>query len=370
MDSVRAQFGSNLRTLREAQALTQEALAALAGLDRSYVGGVERGERNPTLTAIARLARALQVPPSSLFTGMGDDLQVRPPAGNLVEAVEQADRLVLKFRYDQHDAEYALYGAKRTEYDEVLNTLRRGLASNASNADAVADAFIQATTVWPDANPSNLWTFIVNRIYCDHSNHPVANSRLNLEQSWKRTSGWALERVVVRHYSQALGHRGVALKIGAKAEKEALLGAIDDPRVVPDKADILVTHGTGPDEELLGVVHVKASIAERRTDDVPMSQALIQAGYLSVFWTMDSKSFPSTRPVNKGEFGDTDGEVSDKRRDFEEHGHFSACFSYNTNTLPTVDENAAAKIFVCNFKDPDDHFSQFLLDAHRQGRGR
>ena len=370
MDRVRAQFGSNLRTLREAQALTQEALAALAGLDRSYVGGVERGERNPTLTAIARLARALQVPPSSLFMGMDNDLKAKPPTGNPIEASEQADRLILKFRYDQHEAEYTLHGAKSSEYDDVLHTLRRGLASSASRADAVADAFVQATTVWPDANPSDLWTFVVNRIYCDHSNHPLANARLNLAQSWKRTSGLALERIVVRHYSQALKHRGVTLRIGTKAEKETLLGAIDDPRIVPDKADILITHGAGRAEELLGVVHVKASIAERRTDDVPMSQALVQAGYLSVFWTMDSKSSPSTAPVNRGEFGRADGEVSDKRRDFEEHGHFSACFSYNTNTLPTVDENAAAKIFVCNFKDADDHFSRFLLDAHRQRPGR
>ena len=118
------------------------------------------------------------------------------------------------------------------------------------------------------------------------------------------------------------------------------------------------------------MVHVKASIAERRTDDVPMSQALVQAGYLSVFWTLDSKSFPSAKPVNLGEFGVADGEINDKRRDFEEHGHFSACFSYNANTLPTVDESATANILVCNFKDPDDHFARFLLAAHRQRRPR
>ena len=371
MDDARAKFGSNLRALREARTLTQEALAALAGFDRSYVGGVERGERNPTLAAITRLARALETPPSSLFAGVDDDQHVKPPTENGVDAVENAGRgLTLRFRYDQHDAEYVLDGARRAEYDDVLHTLRRGLASNTNSADAVADAFIRATTVWPEANPSDLWTFLVNRIYCDHSNHPAVNARLNLEQSWKRTSGWALERVVVRHYSRALERRGIALKIGSKAEKELLLGTIDDPRIVPDKADVIITHGDGEAEKLLGVVHVKASIAERRTDDVPMSQALLQAGYLSVFWTMDSKSFPSTKPVNRGEFGDASGKISDKRRDFEEHGHFSVCFSYNANTVPTVDEDAAAKIFVCNFKDPNDRFTQFLVDACRQHRRR
>lgn len=370
MDDPRAEFGSNLRALRRARALTQEALAARAGLDRSYVGGVERGERNPTLTAISRLADALNTPLSSLFGGIADGSRSGRPMDGRVETVECAGGLTLRFGYDQHDAEYTLDGARQAEYDDVLATLRRGLESPASNADAVADAFIRATTTWPDANPSDLWTFLVNRIYCDYSNHPAANARLNLEQSWKRTSGWALERVVVRHYSQFLQQHGITLKVGDKAEKERLLGTIDDARIVPDKADILVAYGAGQAQRLLGVVHVKASIAERRTDDVPMSQALMQAGYLSVFWTMDSKSFPSPTPINRGELGTADGEISDKRRDFEDHGHFSACFSYNANTVPTSDENAAARIRVCDFRDPNDPFVEFLVEAYREHRRR
>ena len=90
MDDARAKFGSNLRALRKARALTQEALGELAGLDRSYVGGVERGERNPALTAIARLAHALDTSPSSLFAGIGE-----PPTGNGVEVVERGNQLIL-----------------------------------------------------------------------------------------------------------------------------------------------------------------------------------------------------------------------------------------------------------------------------------
>ena len=116
------------------------------------------------------------------------------------------------------------------------------------------------------------------------------------------------------------------------------------------------------------MVHVKASLAERRTDDVPMSQALMEQGYVSLFWTMDVKSFPGERPENSGEFGEADiEELSDKRRDFEEHGHFSACFSYNRNTKPTQQrQGLAARIFVCDFTNPDDDFSQFLVEACRQ----
>lgn len=66
-------FGSNVRRLRESLGMTQESLAEAAGLDRSYIGGIERGERNPALTAILQLASALGIAPGSLFDGIGGD---------------------------------------------------------------------------------------------------------------------------------------------------------------------------------------------------------------------------------------------------------------------------------------------------------
>jgi transcriptional regulator with XRE-family HTH domain len=54
-------FGSAVRRLRLQLGLSQEALAAGAGLDRTYVSSLERGRRNPALTTIVRLARALSV---------------------------------------------------------------------------------------------------------------------------------------------------------------------------------------------------------------------------------------------------------------------------------------------------------------------
>ena len=58
MDSVLVRFGRRVRELRKAKGMSQEALALEAGLDRSYVGGVERGERNISLHNIGRLAQA------------------------------------------------------------------------------------------------------------------------------------------------------------------------------------------------------------------------------------------------------------------------------------------------------------------------
>ena len=370
-DLSRLTFGNNVRRIREESGLSQERLGAEARLDRSYIGGIERGERNPSLSVIFNIALALKAPPHRLFDGIGERATILvPPSG--ITAVDTKDGLTIRFKYDRFDAEYDLSGATRGQYDELLDLMRTGLAEGRAKSYAVSRSFLHAVHIWPDANPLDSWTFLINRTYCDRLNHPAANARLNLEQSWKRTSGWALEQVLVEHYGQFLRDCGITIRISKKSEKSTFLGAIDDPRLVPDKADVLLLYGPDDSEKLLGVIHVKASIAERRTDDVPMSQALIDAGYLSVFWTMDSKSFPSAHPIDRGEFGDAseDG-ISDKRRDFEEHGHFSACFSYNQNTVPTLDgSNAPARIFVCDFTNPDDRFARFLIGALHQRQAR
>lgn len=62
-----AAFGQAIREARGQRALSQEALADRCGLDRTYIGGIERGERNPSLTNILRIADALQISPSALL---------------------------------------------------------------------------------------------------------------------------------------------------------------------------------------------------------------------------------------------------------------------------------------------------------------
>jgi len=60
-------FGEKVRSERKKQGLSQEELGHKSGLDRSYVGGVERGERNLSLINIIALARALNVAPATFF---------------------------------------------------------------------------------------------------------------------------------------------------------------------------------------------------------------------------------------------------------------------------------------------------------------
>ena len=60
-------FADRLKQLRLKRKLSQEGLAELAGMNRNYVGEVERGKRNPCLYNIVKLAEVLRVHPSELF---------------------------------------------------------------------------------------------------------------------------------------------------------------------------------------------------------------------------------------------------------------------------------------------------------------
>jgi transcriptional regulator with XRE-family HTH domain len=60
--------GSNIRRIRQERGLSQEQLADLAKLHRTYIGGIERGERNVSLNNLARIAEALGVSPADLLS--------------------------------------------------------------------------------------------------------------------------------------------------------------------------------------------------------------------------------------------------------------------------------------------------------------
>jgi len=63
-------LGETVRRLRESEGVSQEELADRCGLHRTYVGSVERGERNVSLANIVRLARALKTLPAALLEGL------------------------------------------------------------------------------------------------------------------------------------------------------------------------------------------------------------------------------------------------------------------------------------------------------------
>lgn len=64
---IKKEFGERLRSIRQQKSLSQEALALACELDRTYIGGVERGERNISLINIYKIARALNISPKELM---------------------------------------------------------------------------------------------------------------------------------------------------------------------------------------------------------------------------------------------------------------------------------------------------------------
>ena len=68
MQDVRQIVARNLRVARHKAGISQEALADLADVDRTYVSGVERGARNPTIVIVAKFANALGTTAAALLT--------------------------------------------------------------------------------------------------------------------------------------------------------------------------------------------------------------------------------------------------------------------------------------------------------------
>lgn len=68
-DQIVIQVGKRIRALRETKGFSQEGLAEKSGLHRTYIGGVERGLRNPSLKSLVRMAKALGVGVGQLFDG-------------------------------------------------------------------------------------------------------------------------------------------------------------------------------------------------------------------------------------------------------------------------------------------------------------
>jgi len=368
---------NNLRRIRERAALSPSALEERLILGPGWINRFETGETVPSIDMVLALLHETGGELEQLLEGLPD------PEASEVErcifAEEAGDNIIINFRYANFDAQYKLANSTLDDFEAVIKTLRDGLArlanfdqsqSEAIKTDSVARTFLIAVNRWPHVSPSDLWWFLVYRAYCDPYNHPAHYARLDFTQSWKRTGGWALEEILVRHYGPFLKTQGVNLFIADGAAKQKLVGALAlSDRVEPDKIDVVLTGDTPNGPRFFGVVHVKASFAERRTDDVPLSIALGRGGFTSPLWTMDCKSTPGAKPVNRGELGDVNGHRSAKRKDIEDEGYFTGCFSYNKHTQPSPGTLPTdRRVYVCDFANPEDMFSRFIVQRWRKFR--
>ena len=70
MEDIRIRFGKAVRQRRHKLGVSQEAFADMCQLDRTYIGGIERGERNVALVNIEKIAKTLKLSLSELFRGV------------------------------------------------------------------------------------------------------------------------------------------------------------------------------------------------------------------------------------------------------------------------------------------------------------
>jgi len=70
MEDIRIRFGKAVRQKRRKLRVSQEAFADMCGLDRTYIGGIERGERNVALVNIEKIAKTLRLSIAQLFRGV------------------------------------------------------------------------------------------------------------------------------------------------------------------------------------------------------------------------------------------------------------------------------------------------------------
>lgn len=92
-------LGRRIRALRVRRELTQEALGERAGLNYKYLGAVERGERNPPLKQLEKIAGALQVELYELLQFEHEEPSVRRLRSMITDMLREADRTELQLAY-------------------------------------------------------------------------------------------------------------------------------------------------------------------------------------------------------------------------------------------------------------------------------
>lgn len=367
-DQRHQQIIALLRAIREDKNLTQEDLAKKLGQPQSWVSKVEIGERRLdvvelqdwveqlglTLVEFIAQLRWSQTINSSL-PAIPERASARDVANGAEVTMAWQGKQIPIFLEDANAASLTKIEKSVSKLFAELNASPKGK----KNRDVILEALQLALYELPDTNPSDLYHHIVYRLYLREY------SRTQADQSWVRAGGEALELFVEKHYNSALAGKGIVLKalLNDAVREQALDEMGIRAAVGGSKLDIAL-YGDGPlGRKIFGGIHLKASLAERVSDDVPCSEQMMKKGYASLLLTLDAKSFPPPTGdlVNRGELGTTQA-PSDKRNYIELHGSFSACFSYNLRTVPSpATTTSGRRIFVSSFAQGSDLLPNYLI---------
>ena len=98
MEGLRIKIGNRIRELRKAQGLTQEELGERANLHNTYIGGIERGERNLSLDSIEKIANGFNIEVKELFTFSPTTLpsQYEIIISEIIELIKKGDNKTIE----------------------------------------------------------------------------------------------------------------------------------------------------------------------------------------------------------------------------------------------------------------------------------
>jgi transcriptional regulator with XRE-family HTH domain len=343
---------------RERAQETQTSLSDKLGKPQSYIAKIEGRDRRLDIIELFDILQALSVSPKQFFRTIGWIADTSVPVPLRANAEPTETGIVLSMTTDDRLYKVILDSVQPDDYLRVeaqVSSLFAALnepKAELKNRDTIAQAFEIAFRLLPNVNPSDVYHHIVYRLYLREYN------RSKPEQSWVRAGGEGLGLFLKNHYTPKLEPFGIQA-VPLYDDKNRQIAVLHEMGIYGtvgnSKLDIALYGSRNGEAVLFGGIHVKASLAERVSDDVPCSEAMIRRGFLSILFTFDAKSFPPPAGdlVNRGEFGSLE-KPNDKRQYIEVHGSFDACFSYNLRTVPSPAETPAGKrIFVSRFGETD-----------------
>jgi transcriptional regulator with XRE-family HTH domain len=359
--------------VREDAKVTQAHLATALGIEQSMVSKVENFDRRLDIIELYDWLSAIGYSHKNFLRDVGwleeegsRHLPAMPIPGKARRHVTEESSQGKKTKIEGTLIEMAWQGQKKevfiadmpangylkleSEISVIYKSLNDG--NGGKNREAILQALTMGIDRFPNVNPSDIYHHIVYRLYLrDYT-------KTQADRSWVRAGGEAFELFLQSHYNTLLNPYGIFIRwlyndeLKATALKEMSIQG----EVGGSKLDIALYGLKDGHQKIFGGIHAKASLAERVSDDVPCSEAMMRKSFFSYLVTFDAKSFPPPNGdlVNRGELG-TIKAPSDKRAYIESHGSFNACFSYNLRTVASgATTKSGRKIFVSTFNQQTD----------------
>jgi BsaWI restriction endonuclease type 2 len=338
----------HLIKIRTASGITQATVAEGLGWEQSSISKVEAFDRridvielHDWLTILGYSHKAFLEEVGWMEEAINTSLPAVPVPGKALPCVIRGKTVgtLIEMAWQGKKKEVFIekmpsdgYLKLEAEISSIYSALNDG--KGGKNREAILRALKLSLDRFPEVNPSDLYHHVVYRLYLRHYN-PLLNPS-GVYVKWLSNDA---------SRSAALSEMGISGEVGGSKLDIALYGDINGKRLI------------------FGGIHAKASLAERVSDDVPCSIAMMKRGLASYLVTLDAKSFPppSGDLVNRGELGSPDS-PSDKRNYIESHGSFSACFSYNLRTVPSNSNTISGrKIHVSTFNRQTDPLVGIVL---------